>query len=62
VIGLTAVRVPFAMWLISLGWGVEAVWVAIASTTVVKGALLATLFGLRYGRGRQRFNVERSNV
>jgi len=57
VIGLTAIRVPFAMWLVSIGWGVEAVWVAIASTTVVKGSLLATLFGLRYGRGRQSFNV-----
>jgi putative MATE family efflux protein len=51
VIGLTAVRVPLAMWLVSKGWGVEAVWVAIASTTVVKGTLLAALFGLRYGRG-----------
>ncbi len=50
-IGLTAVRVPLAMWLVSKGWGVEAVWVAIASTTVVKGTLLAALFGLRYGRG-----------
>jgi len=57
VIGFTAIRVPFAMWLVSIGWGVEAVWVAIASTTVVKGSLLATLFGLRYGRGRQSFNV-----
>ena len=51
VIGFTAVRVPLAMWLISRGWGVEAVWVAIASTTVVKGSILAALFGLRYGRG-----------
>jgi len=50
-IGLTAVRVPLAMWLVSQGWGVEAVWFAIASTTVVKGTLLAALFGLRYGRG-----------
>ena len=50
-IGFTAVRVPLAMWLISRGWGVEAVWVAIASTTVVKGSILAALFGLRYGRG-----------
>ncbi len=50
-IGLTAVRVPLAMWLVSRGWGVEAVWFAIASTTVVKGTLLAALFGLRYGRG-----------
>ena len=51
VVGLTAVRVPLAMWLVSQGWGVEAVWFAIASTTVVKGTLLAALFGLRYGRG-----------
>jgi len=50
-IGFTAVRVPLAMWLISGGWGVEAVWFAIASTTVVKGILLAAMFGYRYGRG-----------
>jgi putative MATE family efflux protein len=51
VVGLTALRVPFAMWLVSRGWGVEAVWFAIASTTVVKGTILAVLFGVRYGRG-----------
>jgi putative MATE family efflux protein len=51
VIGLTAVRVPLAMWLVARGWGVEAVWFAIASTTVIKGVLLAALFGVRYGRG-----------
>jgi hypothetical protein len=39
------------MILVAAGWGVEAVWFAIAVTTVVKGSLLATLFGLRYGRG-----------
>jgi hypothetical protein len=39
------------MWLVAKGWGVEAVWVAIASTTVIKGLLLAGLFGIRYGRG-----------
>jgi hypothetical protein len=39
------------------------VWVAIASTTVIKGLLLAALFGYRYGRGNvnvqtlERFNV-----
>ena len=51
VVVLTFVRVPLAMWLVSRGWGVEAVWLAIASTTVVKGALLAGLFAVRYGRG-----------
>jgi putative MATE family efflux protein len=51
VVGFTAVRVPLAMWLVARGWGVEAVWFAIASTTVVKGILLAALFGVRYGRG-----------
>ena len=51
-IGLTALRVPLAMWLVGRGWGVEAVWFAIASTTVVKGTLLAALFGSRFGRGR----------
>jgi Na+-driven multidrug efflux pump len=39
------------MWLVARGWGVEAVWFAIASTTVIKGILLAALFGYRYGRG-----------
>ena len=51
VVGLTAVRVPLAMWLVGRGWGVEAVWFAIASTTAVKGTILAALFGVRYGRG-----------
>jgi Na+-driven multidrug efflux pump len=51
VVSLTALRVPLAMWLVARGWGVEAVWFAIASTTVVKGVLLAALFGVRYGRG-----------
>jgi Na+-driven multidrug efflux pump len=53
VIGFTAVRVPLSMWLVSRGWGVEAVWLAIASTTVIKGLLLAALFGARYGRGEE---------
>lgn len=52
VVALTAVRVPLAMWLVAGGWGVEAVWFAIASTTVVKGTLLAVLFLIRYGRGK----------
>jgi Na+-driven multidrug efflux pump len=51
VVGFTALRVPLAMWLVARGWGVEAVWFAIALTTVVKGVLLAALFGVRYGRG-----------
>jgi Na+-driven multidrug efflux pump len=51
VVSLTALRVPLAMWLVARGWGVEAVWFAIASTTVVKGVILAALFGIRYGRG-----------
>jgi Na+-driven multidrug efflux pump len=51
VVGLTALRVPLAIWLVARGWGVEAVWFSIASTTVVKGAILAALFGMRYGRG-----------
>jgi len=51
VVVLTALRVPLAMWLVARGWGVESVWFAIASTTVVKGTILAALFGLRYGRG-----------
>ncbi len=50
-IGFTAIRVPLAMWLVARGWGVEAVWFAIASTTVVKGSILAALFAYRYGRG-----------
>ena len=51
VVGLTALRVPLAMWLVARGWGVEAVWFAIASTTVIKGVILSALFGYRYGRG-----------
>jgi Na+-driven multidrug efflux pump len=51
VIAVTALRVPLAMLLVAAGWGVEAVWLAIAATTVAKGAVLAGLFALRYGRG-----------
>jgi putative MATE family efflux protein len=62
-IGFTAVRVPLAMWLVAQGWGVEAVWFAIASTTVVKGTILAALFGLRYGRGEFNPSLDqRTNV
>jgi Na+-driven multidrug efflux pump len=50
-IGFTAIRVPLAMWLVARGWGVESVWFAIASTTVIKGSILATLFAVRYGKG-----------
>ena len=46
-ISLTASRVPIAAWLAAQGWGVEAVWTAIAVTTVVKGVLLALLWGWR---------------
>ena len=59
VVVLTALRVPLAMWLVARGWGVEAVWFAIASTTVIKGLFLTALFGIRYGRGENRLNVER---
>jgi putative MATE family efflux protein len=47
VISLTAARVPLAAWLVWQGWGVEAVWLAIAATTVVKGSMLAALFAGR---------------
>jgi putative MATE family efflux protein len=58
---LTAVRVPLAAWLASRGWGVEGVWLAIASTTVVKGVLLAVLLGwrLRGGNGTRATAAER---
>ncbi|MFO7609214.1 MAG: MATE family efflux transporter [Candidatus Krumholzibacteriia bacterium] len=49
-IGLTAARIPLAAWLVSRGWGVEAVWTAIAATTVIKGSLLAVLFAAGPGR------------
>jgi len=49
---LTAARVPVAAWLVGQGWGVEAVWVAIAATCVLKGLALALLFAARYGAGR----------
>jgi putative MATE family efflux protein len=51
VVTLTILRVPLAALLVGAGWGVEAVWLAIAATTVTKGAVLAGLFARRYGRG-----------
>jgi len=50
-IGFTAARVPVAMGLVALGLGVEAVWIAIAGTTVIKGSLLGIMFLVRHGRG-----------
>jgi putative MATE family efflux protein len=49
--GFTAARVPVAMALIALGFGVEGVWIAIAGTTVIKGSLLGIMFLVRHGRG-----------
>jgi putative MATE family efflux protein len=49
--GFTAARVPIAMLLVTLGLGVEAVWIAIAGTTVIKGATLGVMFLVRCGRG-----------
>ena len=49
--GFTTARVPVAMALVALGLGVEAVWIAIAATTVIKGALLGIMFLVRMGRG-----------
>jgi Na+-driven multidrug efflux pump len=49
--GLTAARVPAAMALVALGFGVEGVWIAIAGSTVLKGAILGVLFLVRHGRG-----------
>jgi putative MATE family efflux protein len=49
--GLTAARVPAAMALVALGFGVEAVWIAIAGTTVAKGSILGLMFVARHGRG-----------
>lgn len=43
-IGLTAARIPLAAWLVSSGWGVEAIWFAIGATTVAKGVVLAVSF------------------
>jgi putative MATE family efflux protein len=56
-IALTAARVPVAAWLVGQGWGVEAVWLAIAATCVVKGTVLAVLFAVRRPRlgGRDGF-------
>jgi len=50
-ITLTAARVPLAFWLVGQGWGVVGVWIAIASTCVIKGSVLAVLFAVR-SRGR----------
>jgi len=49
-IGLTAARIPLAIWLVGRGWDVSAVWLAIASTTVVKGIVLGAIFQLVAGR------------
>ncbi len=43
-ISLTAARIPLAWWLVAQGWGVEAVWFAIAITTVAKGTVQTALF------------------
>jgi putative MATE family efflux protein len=63
--GFTAARVPLAALLVSLGLGVEAVWIAIAATTMVKGTLLAAMFLARHGRGHTgrgiTYNAERTN-
>jgi putative MATE family efflux protein len=48
--GFTAARIPVAIVLVNFGLGVEAVWIAIAGTTVVKGTLLGVMFLARYGR------------
>jgi len=50
--GFTAARVPIAMLLVTFGIGVEAVWIAIAGTTVIKGATLGMMFLVRHGRGQ----------
>ena len=49
--GLTAARVPIAMALVSLGFGVEGIWIAIAGTTILKGTTLGMMFLVRHGRG-----------
>lgn len=49
-IALTAARIPLAAWLVGRGWGVEAVWVAIAATCMIKGTVLAVLFAARRPR------------
>ena len=43
-ISLSLARVPLAWWLVSRGWGVEAVWAAIAITCILKGVMLAIMF------------------
>lgn len=50
---LTAARIPLAMWLADLGWGVEAVWAAIATSTILKGLVLAVLWA-RWSRRHSR--------
>jgi hypothetical protein len=49
-IALTAARIPLAAWLVGRGWGVEAVWTAIAATCMIKGSVLTLLFALRRPR------------
>jgi putative MATE family efflux protein len=64
-IGFTAARIPLAYYLVHHGWGVEGVWFAIASTTVIKGTLLAALFAARqrrtaHARGQMPYNDRES--
>ena len=49
--GLTAARIPIAIVLVGMGFGVEGVWIAISGTTVLKGSLLGMMFLARHGRG-----------
>jgi Na+-driven multidrug efflux pump len=52
--GLTAARVPIAMAIVSSGFGVEGVWIAIAGTTVAKGVMLCLFTLLRQSRSGVR--------
>lgn len=50
--GLTAARVPVAVALVALGFGVEGIWIAIAVSTILKGTTLGIMFLARHGRGQ----------
>lgn len=57
VVALTALRVPLAAWLVARGVGVEAVWLAIGATTVLKGLVLGVLFAVQLGRGGRAIDL-----
>lgn len=60
-VSLSAARVPLAMGLAHMGWGVEAVWTSISATTVLKGLVLSVLWA-RWSRLSTRLDSKEVRV